>query len=54
MKNQKSKFSKEQIVSSKKFTVIEKDILRAILDDKEYEIEEITTILEEFKNKEVY
>ena len=49
MENEEVKFSKEQIVSSKQFTVIEKDILKAILEDKEYRLEEVKEILEELK-----
>lgn len=47
------KFSKEQIVSSKQFTEIEKDILKALLSNKEYSLEEARKIIEEFNKKEV-
>ncbi|MCD3211821.1 hypothetical protein G8T71_10685 [Clostridium botulinum C/D] len=53
MEDEEVKFSKEQIVSSKQFTVIEKDILKAILEDREYSLEEVKEILEQFKEKEV-
>ncbi|WML35349.1 hypothetical protein [Clostridium sp. OS1-26] len=53
MENEEVKFSKEQIISSNKFTVIEKDILKAILEDKEYSLEEVKELLEEFNEKEV-
>lgn len=53
MESEEVKFTKEQIVSSKQFTVIEKDILKAILEDEEYGLEEVKYILEEFKEKEV-
>ncbi|WP_187291178.1 hypothetical protein [Clostridium sp. K25] len=53
MEDEEVKFTKEQIVSSKQFTVIEKDILKAILEDKEYGLLEVKDILEEFKEKEV-
>ncbi|WP_291579556.1 hypothetical protein [Clostridium sp. UBA6640] len=47
------KFNKEQIVNSNKFTQIEKDILKALLDDKEYSLEEANNIIDEFKKREV-
>ncbi|EDS78232.1 conserved hypothetical protein [Clostridium botulinum C str. Eklund] len=53
MENEEAKFTKEQIVSSKQFTIIEKDILKAILEDKEYGLEEVKDILAEFNEKEV-
>ncbi|WP_322392424.1 hypothetical protein [Clostridium perfringens] len=53
MENEEIKFSKEQIISSKQFAIIEKDILKAILEDKEYSLEEVKEILEEFNKKEV-
>ncbi|MCD3234613.1 hypothetical protein IRP63_05400 [Clostridium botulinum] len=53
MEDEEVKFSKGQIVSSIQFTVIERDILKAILQDKEYGLEEVKDILEEFKEKEV-
>lgn len=53
MENEEVKFTKEQILSSKQFTVIEKDILKAILEDKEYSLDEVKKVLEEFKKKEV-
>ena len=53
MKSEEVKFSKEQIVSSNQFSIIEKDILKAILEDKEYRLEEVKGILEKFNEKEV-
>lgn len=53
MKNEEVKFNKEQILSSSQFTVIEKDILKAILEDKQYGLEEVRGILKNFNNKEV-
>ncbi|MEW8955607.1 hypothetical protein [Clostridium sp.] len=47
------KFSKEQILSSKKFTVIEKDILKALLEEKSYSLKEVEKVLETFNEKEV-
>ncbi|AJA42530.1 hypothetical protein phiCT453A_40 (endogenous virus) [Clostridium phage phiCT453A] len=47
------KFSKEQILSSKQFTVIEKDILKALLEDKQYSLKEVKKIIDDFKKKEV-
>lgn len=52
MTRQEVKFNKEQIINSSKFSVIEKDSLKALLEDKEYSLEEVTKILEEFKKKE--
>lgn len=46
-------FSKEQIVSSDKFSFIERDILRALLEDKQYTLNEVKEILDNFNNKEV-
>ncbi|WP_282804580.1 hypothetical protein [Clostridium tetani] len=47
------KFSKEQIISSKQFTVIEKDILKALLEGKQYSLGEVRKIIDNFKKKEV-
>lgn len=47
------KFSKDQILGSKRFSDIEKDILSAILEDKEYSLVEVTDILDNFNKKEV-
>lgn len=47
------KFSKDQILGSKRFSDIEKDILLAILEDKEYILVEVTDILDNFNKKEV-
>jgi regulator of replication initiation timing len=47
------KFNKEQIVNSNKFTQIERDILKALLDDKGYSLEEAKNIIDEFKKREV-
>lgn len=51
--NQEVKFTKEQIVNSNKFNVIEKDILKALLEDKEYNLDEAKKVLEDFNKKEV-
>ncbi|WP_167370801.1 hypothetical protein [Clostridium massiliodielmoense] len=53
MEDEEVKFSKEQIVFSKQFTVIEKDILKAILEDRAYSLDEVKEVLEEFNGKEV-
>lgn len=53
MTDKEVKFSKEQIISSKQFTVIEKDILKALLEDKEYSLKEIKKIIDDFNKKEV-
>lgn len=47
------KFSKKQTLSSNQFTTIEKDILKAVLEDREYSLSEAKKIIEEFNNKEV-
>lgn len=47
-------FSTHQIVSSKKFTYIEKDILKALLDEgKNYSLNEVNKLLLDFNKKEV-
>lgn len=51
--NQEVKFTKEQIVNSNKFNVIEKDILKALLEDKEYNLDEAKKIVDDFNKKEV-
>ncbi|WP_164968389.1 hypothetical protein [Clostridium tetani] len=53
MAEKEIKFNKEQILSSKQFTVIEKDILKAILEDKQYSLKEVKKIAEDFNKKEV-
>ena len=46
-------YSKEQIISSKKYSN-RKDILNVLLkDDEEYSFSRIDEIIEEFRNKEV-
>ncbi|GAA0122251.1 hypothetical protein UT300018_15670 [Clostridium faecium] len=51
--NHEVKFTKEQIINSSKFTQIEKDILKALLDDKQYSLEEVKNIIDDFNKKEV-
>ena len=53
MANKEIKFSKEQILSSEKFAGIDNDILRAVLEDKQYSLKEAKKIIDEFKKKEV-
>jgi hypothetical protein len=48
-----AEFTKEQILSSNKFTFIEKDILKALLENKAYSLKEVNTILDDFNKKEV-
>lgn len=44
------KFTKKALISSKKFTPIERDILKLVLDDdKEYTISDIQNAIENFK-----
>lgn len=47
------KFTKEQILKSNNYVGIEKDIIDALLEDKNYTLEEVNGILEDFNNKEV-
>ncbi|BDR86132.1 hypothetical protein [Clostridium tetani] len=53
MAEKEIKFSKEQILSSKQFTIIEKDILKALLEDKQYSLKEVKKIIDDFNKKEV-
>ena len=39
-----TKFSKEKIISSKKFTGIQKDVLRALLENRDYTLTEVNEI----------
>ena len=47
------KFTKEQIINCSKFNIIKKDILRALLEDKEYSLDEAKNIIDNFNKKEV-
>ncbi len=47
-----NKFSKEQITTSKQFTPNEKDILNALLGEKEYSINDAKEIINNFYNEE--
>lgn len=48
------KFSKEQILASKQFVGVDKDILSIVLEDgKEYTVEDARKAVETFKNKGV-
>ncbi|MEW9093944.1 MAG: hypothetical protein AB2417_02580 [Clostridiaceae bacterium] len=51
--NQEVRFTKEQIINSSKFNRIEKDILKALLEDKEYSLDEAKKIIDDFNKKEV-
>ena len=51
--NKEAKFSKEQILSSKQFTVIEKDVLKALLGESQYTLKEAKKIIDDFNKKEV-
>lgn len=48
-----TKFSKEKIISSKRFTGIQKDVLRAVLENRDYTLTEVNEILEKFSKREV-
>jgi hypothetical protein len=48
------KFTKEQILGSTKFNLIERDILRALLKENAgYSLDEANKLLKEFNDKEV-
>lgn len=48
------KYNKEQILRSKQFSLIERDILEAILDsDKSYSIKEASKLIKSFKESKV-
>lgn len=48
------KFSKDQILASKQFKGVDKDILSIVLEDgKEYTVEDARKVVETFKNKGV-
>ncbi|GAA0717197.1 hypothetical protein GCM10008905_02580 [Clostridium malenominatum] len=51
--NQEIKFTKEQIINSNKFNMIQKDILEALLENKEYSLDEVKNIIDNFNKKEV-
>lgn len=51
--NQEIKFTKEQIINSNKFNMIQKDILEALLENKEYSLDEAKNIIDNFNKKEV-
>lgn len=51
--NKVSTFNKEQILTSKKFTTIEKDVLNGILEDRGYTLKEVAESLKKFKEKNV-
>lgn len=54
IKKDAPKFTKQQIVGSKRYTQVEKDILTALLDDKlPYTLDDANAILEGFLKKEV-
>lgn len=47
------RFTKNQILYSKKYTNIQKDILKTLLKSETYSLSEVNKILEDFKKKEV-
>lgn len=50
---QYKRFTKEQILSSKRYTPIQRDLLDGLLkDDKQYTIEEVARLLEKFLKQE--
>lgn len=53
MEKRTIRFTKKQVLDSKKFKTVEKDVLKAILEDKQYSLNEISEILKKFRNKEV-
>ncbi|WP_197261534.1 hypothetical protein [Brevibacillus laterosporus] len=49
-----SAYLKAQIVQSKRYTPVEKDVITAILDDeKRYTHDEVAIIIQEFRGEEV-
>ncbi len=53
VENTESKFTKEQIVSSKKY-IEDSDIVRALLEDnKKYTLKEVDSIIEKFRKGKV-
>ncbi|WP_129600467.1 hypothetical protein [Anaerophilus nitritogenes] len=54
VEQQVTAYEKNQIISSKRFNLIEKDVLKNILkDDGKYTIEQVEKLLDEFLKKEV-
>lgn len=51
--NQEIKFTKDQIINYSKFDRIQRDILEALLEDKEYSLDEAKKIIDNFNKKEV-
>ncbi|MEW9096415.1 MAG: hypothetical protein AB2417_15160 [Clostridiaceae bacterium] len=51
--NKEIKFTKEQIISSSRFNIIQKDILEALLEDKEYSLDEAKKVIDNFNKREV-
>ena len=50
VKVEDTKFTKKALISSNKFTTIERDILKLVLDDdKEYTIADVQNAIENFK-----
>lgn len=50
VKVEEPKFTKKALISSDKFTIIERDILKLVLDDdKEYTIAEVQKAVQNFK-----
>ena len=48
-----TKYAIEQILKSKKYTAVEKDIIRAKAIEKEYSLDEINVIINNFKKGKV-
>lgn len=49
-----SSYPKQQIVKSSKYSLIEKDVLNALLEeDKKYTLEEVAKVLDNFAKKKV-
>lgn len=49
-----SKYTKQQIVTSSRFTPVERDVLIVLLkDDETYTLDQARAVLEEFARKEV-
>lgn len=49
----KTKYTIEQILKSKKYSNVDKDIIKALCTDGEYCLEEVEAIISKFKNRKV-
>lgn len=53
-KVEETKYTKEQILKSNRFTGVQKDVLHVVLDDDEkYSLQEVESLMNSFNAKEV-